>query len=200
MNLLLTQGSYFVLLKLFLNQWEFEHEENPPDPPNLINKGNVIAEGVSEELDDLRKILNLGKGYLVDLQQRESEKTGITSLKVSFNNVFGYYIEVRNTHKDKVPEEWIRKQTLVSAERYITEELKEYETKILGAEEKILALETKIYGELVQALSEYIGVIQLNANILAQMDCLLSFSSCAVANNYFRPKVNDSLSISQAPS
>ncbi len=167
-----------------------------PDPPVSLAKGNVIQKGVDQELDDLKDIAYNGKDYLLQIQQRESEKNGIPSLKISFNNVFGYYIEVRNTHKDKVPPEWIRKQTLVSAERYITEELKEYETKILGAEEKILTLETKIYGELVQSLSEYIGVIQLNANILAQLDCLLSFATCASANNYNRPVVNDSLAIS----
>jgi len=165
------------------------------DPPTAINKGKVIAEGISQELDDLRKIAYSGKDYLAQIQQRESEKHGIPSLKISFNNVFGYYIEVRNTHKDKVPEEWIRKQTLVSAERYITEELKEYETKILGAEEKIQVLETKIFGELVFALSEYIAAIQLNSNILAQIDCLLSYASCANAYKYFRPVVNDSTDI-----
>ena len=171
-------------------------KEMLPDPPVSLAKGNVIQKGVDQELDDLKDIAYNGKDYLLQIQQRESEKNGIPSLKISFNNVFGYYIEVRNTHKDKVPPEWIRKQTLVSAERYITEELKEYETKILGAEEKILTLETKIYGELVQSLSEYIGVIQLNANILAQLDCLLSFATCASANNYNRPVVNDSLAIS----
>lgn len=165
------------------------------DPPTAINKGKVIAEGISEELDELRKIAFSGKDYLAQIQQRESEKHGIPSLKISFNNVFGYYIEVRNTHKDKVPEEWIRKQTLVSAERYITEELKEYESKILGAEEKIQVLETKIFGELIFALSEYIAAIQLNSNILAQIDCLLSYSTCANSYGYFRPMVNDSNSI-----
>jgi len=171
-------------------------KEIVPDPPTAINKGKVIAEGISEELDELRKIAYSGKDYLAQIQQRESEKHGIPSLKISFNNVFGYYIEVRNTHKDKVPEDWIRKQTLVSAERYITEELKEYEQKILGAEEKIQILENKIFGELVFALSEYIAAIQLNSNILAQIDCLLSYATCASTYGYFRPVVDDSASIS----
>lgn len=171
-------------------------KEIVPDPPTAINKGKVIAGGISEELDELRKIAYSGKDYLAQIQQRESEKQGIPSLKISFNNVFGYYIEVRNTHKDKVPEEWIRKQTLVSAERYITEELKEYEQKILGAEEKIQILENKIFGELVFALSEYIAAIQLNSNILAQIDCLLSYATCASTYGYFRPVVDDTTSIS----
>ena len=162
------------------------------DPPTAVNKGKVIAEGVSEELDELRKIAYSGKDYLAQIQQRESEKYGIPSLKISFNNVFGYYIEVRNTHKDKVPEEWIRKQTLVNAERYITEELKEYETKILGAEEKIQELEARLFSELVVSLSEYISAIQLNSNILARIDCLLSYASCAVQYKYFRPEINNS--------
>jgi DNA mismatch repair protein MutS len=162
------------------------------DPPVQLNKGNVIAAGISEELDDLRKILYSGKDYLVDLQDRESERTGITSLKVSFNNVFGYYIEVRNTHKDKVPPEWIRKQTLVSAERYITEELKEYESKILGAEEKIIALESKLYNDLVITLLEYIPPVQLNSSLIARLDCLQSFAVISVENNYVRPVLNES--------
>jgi DNA mismatch repair protein MutS len=162
------------------------------DPPVQLNKGNVIATGISEELDDLRKILYNGKDYLIDLQNRESERTGITSLKVSFNNVFGYYIEVRNTHKDKVPPEWIRKQTLVSAERYITEELKEYEGKILGAEEKIISLETKLYTDLVLAILEYIPPIQLNSSLIARLDCLQSFAVISIENNYIRPDLNDS--------
>jgi DNA mismatch repair protein MutS len=137
------------------------------EPPNAVNKGNVIAQGVSVELDDLREIQSSSKNYLLKLQQRETERTGIPSLKVDFNNVFGYYIEVRNTHKAKVPSDWIRKQTLVSAERYITEELKQYETKILGAEEKILALETEIFAALVAAASDYIPAIQLNASLIA---------------------------------
>jgi len=170
-------------------------KEIVPDPPTAVNRGKVMAEGVSAELDELRKLAYSGKDYLAQIQQRESEKHGIPSLKIAFNNVFGYYIEVRNTHKNKVPAEWIRKQTLVSAERYITEELKEYETKILGAEEKILELETHLFGELVFALSEYISAIQLNSNILAQIDCLLSYASCAVQYKYFRPEINDGTSI-----
>ena len=162
------------------------------DPPVQLNKGNAIAAGVSEELDDLRKILYSGKDYLADLQTRESERTGITSLKVSFNNVFGYYIEVRNTHKDKVPHEWIRKQTLVSAERYITEELKEYESKILGAEEKIITLETKLFTDLVLAILEFIPPIQLDSTLIAKLDCLQSFASISIDNNYVRPVLNDS--------
>ncbi len=162
------------------------------DAPLLLNKGNVIKSGVSQELDELRKIAFSGKDYLSQMQERESERTGIPSLKIAFNNVFGYYIEVRNTHKDKVPPEWIRKQTLVSAERYITEELKEYENKILGAEEKILSLEAKLYNDLVIALSEYIQAIQLNAIVIAKIDCLLSFSSSAIENNYCIPELNDS--------
>ncbi len=162
------------------------------DPPVQLNKGNVIAQGISDELDDLRKILYNSRDYLADLQTRESERTGITSLKVSFNNVFGYYIEVRNTHKDKVPPEWIRKQTLVNAERYITEELKEYESKILGAEEKIIALETKLFTDLVLAILEYIPPIQLNSALIARLDCLQSFAVISMENNYIRPVLNDS--------
>ncbi len=165
------------------------------DPPVLINRGNVIQQGVSEELDDLRKIAYSGKDYLAQMQDRESKRTGIPSLKIAFNNVFGYYIEVRNTHKDKVPAEWIRKQTLVSAERYITEELKEYESKILGAEEKILALEAKLFNELVVALSEYIQAIQLNAVVIAKLDCLLSFATSAVECHYNKPDINDTVVI-----
>jgi DNA mismatch repair protein MutS len=171
------------------------HKEIVADPPTAVNKGKTIAEGVSKELDDLREIAYSGKDYLLNLQKREGEKFGIPSLKVSFNNVFGYYIEVRNTHKNKVPDDWIRKQTLVNAERYITEELKEYESKILGAEEKIQVLETKLFNELVFALSEYISAIQLNSNVLAKIDSLLSFASCSSAYGYFRPEVNDSTSI-----
>ncbi len=170
---------------------KIEKEINP-DPPIQVNKGNVFTEGVSKELDELREILYSGKDYLVQLQQREIERTGIPSLKVGFNNVFGYYIEVRNTHKDKVPEEWIRKQTLVSAERYITEELKEYETKILGAEEKILELETNLFNDLVLSLIDYIPAIQLNASIIARLDCLLSFATLAIENKYVRPVLIDS--------
>ena len=162
------------------------------DPPNLVNKGGTIASGVSDELDELRRMMHSGKDYLIDLQQKESERTGIPSLKIAFNNVFGYYIEVRNTHKHKVPQEWIRKQTLVSAERYITEELKEYETKILGAEEKSLALEFQIFQELVNQISVYVPAVQLNATLLAKLDCLLSFSFLARENNYIRPELNDS--------
>jgi DNA mismatch repair protein MutS len=163
-----------------------------PDPPAQVGKGNVIAAGISKELDDLRKILYSGKDYLLDLQKREIERTGIPSLKVNFNNVFGYYIEVRNTHKDKVPSEWIRKQTLVSAERYITEELKEYEAKILGAEEKILMLETNLFNDLIVDLTDYISPIQLNGSLVARLDCLLSFAKCASEYKYFRPEINDS--------
>ena len=160
------------------------------DPPSLVNKGGIIAKGVNEELDDLRAIAYSGKDYLLKVQQREIELTGIPCLKIAFNNVFGYYIEVRNTHKDKVPANWIRKQTLVNAERYITEELKEYEEKILGAEEKILALETRLFNEL--ALTEYIPPIQMNANLIGRIDCLLSFAKAAEANKYIRPVVSDS--------
>lgn len=163
-----------------------------PDPPIHIAKGGVIAKGVSVELDELRNLLHHGKDYLLQIQQREIERTGISSLKIGFNNVFGYYIEVRNTHKDKVPPEWIRKQTLVSAERYITEELKEYEAKILGAEEKILELETRLFSELVTAIADYITPVQLNASLIARLDCLLSFAKCAKENNYCRPEINDS--------
>ncbi|MGQ1785044.1 MULTISPECIES: DNA mismatch repair protein MutS [unclassified Saccharicrinis] len=162
------------------------------DPPAQINKGNVIREGVSEELDELRKIAFSGKDYLNNLVQREVERTGIPSLKINFNNVFGYYIEVRNTHKDKVPGEWIRKQTLVNAERYITEELKEYEAKILGAEEKILTLETQLFSDLVISLGEYLAAVQLDASLLAKIDCLLSFSTIAAQNKYVRPIIEDS--------
>lgn len=161
------------------------------DPPLLINKGGVIAEGVSDELDELRRIAYSGKDYLLQIQQRESEMTGIPSLKIAYNNVFGYYIEVRNAHKDKVPAEWIRKQTLVNAERYITQELKEYEEKILGAEEKILVLETRLYNDLVLALSDFIPAIQINATQIARLDCLLSFANVARANKYIRPVVAD---------
>lgn len=161
------------------------------DPPLLINKGGVIKSGVSAELDELRRIAYSGKDYLLQIQQRESELTEIPSLKIGYNNVFGYYIEVRNTHKDKVPAEWIRKQTLANAERYITQELKEYEEKILGAEDKILVLETQLYAELVQSLSEFIPAIQINANQIARLDCLLSFATAACENNYIRPVIAD---------
>lgn len=169
------------------------------DAPPMLGKGQVIANGVNPELDELRGILYSGKEFLLNLQQREAERTGIPSLKVNFNNVFGYYIEVRNTHKDKVPPDWIRKQTLVSAERYITQELKEYEEKILGAEEKIAQLEQSLYQNLVHSLSEYVGSIQLNSNLIAQLDCLLSFASCAIEYNYNRPVINtdDTIDIKQ---
>lgn len=168
-----------------------EHEINN-DPPALLNKGGVIARGVNPDLDELRAIAYSGKDYLLQVQQRESERTGIPSLKIAFNNVFGYYIEVRNTHKDKVPPEWIRKQTLVNAERYITEELKEYEEKILGAEEKILSLETRLFNDLVLCLTEFIPPIQLNANLIGRLDCLLSFAKAAQLNKYIRPLINES--------
>ena len=161
------------------------------DPPLLINKGGVIKDGVNADLDELRQISYSGKDYLLKIQQRESESTGIPSLKVAYNNVFGYYIEVRNVHKDKVPKEWIRKQTLVNAERYITQELKEYEEKILGAEDKILALETQLYTDLVQALTEFIPQIQVNANQITRLDCLLSFANVARENRYIRPVIED---------
>lgn len=162
------------------------------DAPVNINKGNAIAKGVSEELDELRAISTSGKDYLDGMLTRETERTGISSLKIAFNNVFGYYIEVRNSHKDKVPEEWIRKQTLVNAERYITEELKEYETKILGAEEKIGKLEHELFAKLISSLLDYIQPIQLNAQLIAQTDCLLSFAELAKYNNYVRPQMDES--------
>jgi DNA mismatch repair protein MutS len=162
-----------------------------PEPPVLVSKGNVINSGVNSELDELRGIASGGKEYLNQLQLRESERTGITSLKVSFNNVFGYYIEVRNTHKDKVPADWIRKQTLVSAERYITQELKEYETKIMGAEEKILGIETALFNDLVLAISEYIPTLQVNAAQISRLDVLMSFATVAVKFNYTCPVLND---------
>ena len=165
------------------------------EAPVNINKGNAIANGVSEELDELRAISTSGKEYLDNMLARESKKTAIPSLKIAFNNVFGYYIEVRNTHKDKVPEEWIRKQTLVNAERYITEELKEYETKILGAEEKIQELERQLFLRLIQEIIEFIEPIQQNAKIIAQIDCLLSFAVLAISNNYIRPIVDQSTEI-----
>ena len=162
------------------------------DPPLLVNKGGVIADGINAELDELRQIAYSGKDYLLQMQQRESERTEIPSLKIAYNNVFGYYIEVRNTHKDKVPAEWIRKQTLVNAERYITQELKEYEEKILGAEDKILSLETKLYNDLVMDLAEYIPAIQINATQIARLDCLLAFANVARENKYIRPVIEDS--------
>ena len=160
--------------------------------PVNINKGNAIATGVHQELDDLRAISNSGKQYLDDMLARETERTGISSLKISFNNVFGYFIEVRNSQKDKVPEEWVRKQTLVNAERYITEELKEYETKILGAEEKIQKLEQEIFSKLLQYIIQFVQIVQENAQIIAKIDCLLSFSVLAIDNNYVRPVMDES--------
>ena len=167
-------------------------KEVKSDPPVQLSRGEIICQGVSPELDDLRNILYHGKDFLADLQTRESQRTGIPSLKVSFNNVFGYYIEVRNTHRDKVPSEWIRKQTLVSAERYITEELKEYEDKILGAEEKIVSLETRLFNDLVLSIVEYIPPIQANSSIIARFDCLHSFAVVSEENSYVRPELNDS--------
>ena len=167
-------------------------KEIQPDPPQLINKGDVIADGYNAELDDLRSISRHGKDYLLKIQEREIEKTGISSLKVGYNNVFGYYLEVRNTFKDKVPEDWIRKQTLAQAERYITLELKEYEEKILGADEKILILEAQLFNELIASMQEYIPQIQINANLIARMDCLLSFSKASEENHYVRPVIDDS--------
>jgi len=182
-----------------LNDWTevYNHLLNTlsEDPPHQIIKGNVIAEGVSEELDQLRNLQNKGKDYLEELRKRESDRTGIPNIKVSFNNVFGYYIEVRNTHKDKVPEDWIRKQTLVSAERYITEELKEYENQILGAEEKILNLETQLFQELIQSLFTHLKSIQKSAITVAQLDVLSSFAQLAIENHYVHPQINDSLNL-----
>jgi DNA mismatch repair protein mutS len=167
-------------------------KEIQPDPPQLVNKGDVIALGFNQELDDLRSIRDNGKQYLLEIQEKEIAQTGITSLKIGFNNVFGYYLEVRNTFKDKVPESWIRKQTLAQAERYITPELKEYEEKILGADEKILALETQLYMELIQDMQEFIPQIQINANLIAHLDCLLSFMKVSQLQRYVRPVVDDS--------
>jgi len=166
-----------------------------PEPPALVNKGNVISKGINAELDELREIAFSGKDYLVQIQQREVQRTGIPSLKVGFNNVFGYYLEVTNTHKDKVPPEWIRKQTLANCERYVTEELKQYEEKILGAEEKILHLEEKLYNELVLALADYVMPVQLNASLVARLDCLISFAKVAKRNNYIRPHIKDDNSL-----
>ena len=167
-------------------------KEIQPDPPQLVNKGDVIALGFNQKLDDLRSIRDNGKQYLLEIQEKEIVQTGITSLKIGFNNVFGYYLEVRNTFKDKVPENWIRKQTLAQAERYITPELKEYEEKILGADEKILALETQLYMELIQDMQEFIPQIQINANLIAHLDCLLSFMKVSQLQRYVRPVVDDS--------
>jgi len=165
------------------------------NPPAVVNKGNVIKKGINSELDELRNLSKSGKDYLQQILERESKKTGIPSLKISFNNVFGYYLEVRNIHKDKVPEEWIRKQTLVSAERYITEELKEYEQKILSAESKILELESKLYYELVLSMSEFVQTIQLNAQLISQLDCLYSFATIAKRNNYKKATISEGTSI-----
>lgn len=171
-----------------------EREINP-DAPNLIARGNFIRQGVDSELDELRRISHSSKDFLMQMQQHESERTGIPSLKIGFNNVFGYYIEVRNTHKEKVPQEWIRKQTLVSAERYITPELKEYEEKILGAEEKIAVIENRLFNELVAAVTDYIPAIQLDSNLISHLDCMLSFTRAAIENKYNRPELNTSLNI-----
>ena len=186
----------------------FSHQLNPcevlcerikteiqPEANNAINKGNIILPGINKELDELREIAYNGKDYLLKMQDREEQRTGIPKIKVAFNNVFGYYIEVRNTHKEKVPSDWIRKQTLVGAERYITQELKEYEEKILGAESRIVEIEQEIYMALIQNVAKYIETIQLNAGIIAQIDCLLSFAIVSVANNYIRPEVNDSMAL-----
>ncbi|MDR0657469.1 MAG: DNA mismatch repair protein MutS [Mediterranea sp.] len=178
-------------LNLCLSVRDRIEKEINNDPPLFINKGGVIKDGVDADLDELRRMAYSGKDYLLKVQQRESEATGIPSLKIAFNNVFGYYIEVRNIHKDKVPKEWMRKQTLVNAERYITQELKEYEEKILGAEDKIVALETKIYNELVAALSEFIPEIQIDAGQVARLDCLHSFAKVARENHYIRPVIVD---------
>ena len=176
---------------LFNELYEFIGRHMLPEPANAFGKGDIIADGVSEELDQLRQIARHGKDYLLQVQQRESERTGIPSLKISYNNVFGYYLEVRNTHKDKVPDDWIRKQTLVNAERYITQELKEYEEKILGAEERISSLEQQIYQQVVMAIQREIPRIQQSCNTLARVDCLVGFAELACANNYCRPQMND---------
>ena len=170
-------------------------KEIQPDPPQLVNKGDVIADGYNAELDELRSISRNGRDYLLEIQNREIEQTGISSLKVGYNNVFGYYLEVRNMYKDKVPEYWIRKQTLTNAERYITQELKEYEEKIMGADERILALETRLFGELVVDMQEFIPQIQINANLIARLDCLYSFALTAEENNYVRPVVDETTTL-----
>ena len=175
-----------------------EHDIYPDPATNQIQKGGIIASGVSAELDELRRIALHGKDYLRSLQERESELTGIPSLKVAYNNVFGYYIEVRNTHKDKVPESWIRKQTLTDAERYITEELKEYEQKILGAEERIIHIETQLYQQLVSFIAQYIVPLQRNAQAIAHTDCLQSLARIATERRYVRPVVDDSDEIGRA--
>ncbi|MBR4883629.1 MAG: DNA mismatch repair protein MutS, partial [Bacteroidales bacterium] len=180
---------------LFNELYEFIGKNMLPDPANAFGKGDIIADGVNEELDELRRIARHGKEYLLQVQQRESERTGIPSLKISYNNVFGYYIEVRNTHKDKVPQEWIRKQTLVNAERYITQELKEYEEKILGAEEKISSLEQQIYQQVVMRIQKEIPHIQKSCNALARIDCLAGFAQLASERNYCKPQMNDGYKI-----
>src|SRR5699024_8705185 len=172
---------------LIRDQLEKEVKE---DPPVNVARGNVIQDGVNSELDELRKLSFGGKDILLSIQKREAEKTGIPSLKIGFNNVFGYYLEVTNTHKDKVPEEWVRKQTLVNAERYITEELKKYEEQILGAEEKIQVLEARIYGELLLDVAEYIKPIQLNAQLVAKLDVLLNFAVIAEEQYYVKPNID----------
>ena len=166
--------------------------EIQPDPPQLVQKGGVIAQGVNKELDELRRIAYSGKDYLLQIQEREARQTGIQSLKIGYNNVFGYYLEVRNTYKDNVPADWVRKQTLAQAERYITQELKEYEEKILGAEDKILSMEQQLFSELVLSMQEFIPQIQINASLLAQLDCLLSFAKAAEEHRYIRPVIDDS--------
>ncbi len=190
-----TDNSVLKVIAEQLNPCALIHDriekELNPDVPVMISKGSVIADGVNEELDRLRKIAFGGKDYLLEIQKREAENTGIPSLKVAFNNVFGYYLEVTHTHKDKVPTEWLRKQTLVNAERYITPELKEYEEQILGAEEKIFSLETQLYNELVYALAAYIKPIQLNAQLVAQLDVLLNFATLAIKNHYVKPQMNE---------
>ena len=191
-NVLQAFGDQLNLCQLIRER--IEHEINP-EAPNQLNRGNVINNGVDEQLDELRLISSSSKDYLLKLQQRESEITGIPSLKIGYNNVFGYYIEVRNTHKDKVPPEWIRKQTLVNAERYVTQELKEYEEKILGAEEKILMIENRLFTELVQAVTEYIPAIQNDSTLIAQLDCLSAFTRVSIENRYCRPDLNDGLDI-----
>ena len=191
-EVLRTFGDRLNLCQLIRDRIE---EEVNPDAPNMVNRGNVINRGVDPQLDELRDISVSSKDYLMRLQQQESERTGIPSLKIAYNNVFGYYIEVRNTHKDKVPPEWVRKQTLVSAERYITQELKEYEEKILGAEEKILMIETRLFGELVGAVTEYIPAIQTDSQLIAQLDCLCAFTRVAIENKYNRPVIDEDLNI-----
>ena len=166
--------------------------EVEPDAPQLVNRGGVIRDGVDAELDELRQISHNGKDYLMRIQERETEQTGIASLKIGYNNVFGYYLEVRNTYKDKVPAGWVRKQTLAQAERYITQELKEYEEKILGAEDRILSIEAKLFGDLVSSMQEFIPQIQIDANLIARLDCLLSFAKTAEEHNYVRPQIDQS--------